>query len=57
MIVLSALAIRYRTEPGFNASPFYIATAMYVTFVYISLGQLKIYVGGSAPLSHSGGST
>lgn len=46
LTVLSAFTMRWRAEPGFNSLPFYRAMGMYVLFIYVSLGQLKIYVGG-----------
>jgi hypothetical protein len=44
LMVLSAFTMRWRLEPGFSPAPFYRSMAMYLTFVYISLGQLKLYV-------------
>lgn len=44
LVVLSAFTLRWRLEPGFSPAPFYRSMAMYVTFIYISLGQLKLYV-------------
>lgn len=52
LVVLSAFTLRWRLEPGFTPFPFYRALLMYVAFVYVSLGQLKLLVGaskGSAP--------
>ena len=49
LIVLSAFTLRWRVEKGFSSWPFYRAMLMYATFVYISLGQLKLNVGGSSP--------
>ena len=48
LIVLSAFTLRWRAEPNFHPAPFYRAIAMYVVFIYVSLGQLKLYVGGAA---------
>jgi hypothetical protein len=48
LVVLSAFTLRWRVEPGFRPLPFYRALAMYVAFVYVSLGQLKLLVGGGA---------
>jgi hypothetical protein len=55
LILLSAFTLRWRAEPGFSPIPFYRAMLMYVTFIYVSLGQLKLYVGGSTPTPASGG--
>ena len=49
LVLLSAFTLRWRLEPGFEAWPFYRAMLMYVTFVYISLGQIKLLGGGSRP--------
>lgn len=46
LVVLSAFTLRWRGETGFKPLPFYRALGMYVTFVYVSLGQLKLLVGG-----------
>jgi len=45
LVVLSAFTIRWRLEPGFSSWPFYRAILLYVTCVYISLGQIKILGG------------
>jgi len=42
LLLLSAFTLRWRLEPGFVATPFYINIGMYVAFVYASLGQLKL---------------
>lgn len=46
LVVLSAFTIRWRTEQGLSAWPFYRAILFYATCVYISLGQIKI-IGGA----------
>ncbi len=50
MALLSAFTLRWRFEPGFNSMPFYMSIIMYVVFIYVGLGQLKI-LGGSQPAS------
>jgi hypothetical protein len=49
LVVLSAFTIRFRTEAGFNAWPFYRAMVMYIAFIYASLAQIKLLGGGSQP--------
>lgn len=49
MLVLSAFTMRVRAEPGFQAAPFYKAIALYVSYIYVSLGHLKI-LGGATPI-------
>ena len=48
LVVLSGFTIRWRLEPGFASMPFYRAIVMYVLFIYISLGHIKLLGGGSA---------
>jgi hypothetical protein len=45
LVVLSAFTIRFRTETGFNAWPFYRAMVMYIAFIYSSLAQIKLLGG------------
>ncbi len=45
LVVLSAFTVRWRTEAGMQAWPFYRAILFYATCVYISLGQIKILGG------------
>ena len=47
LAILSAFTLRWRLESGFNPHPFYRAIFMYVAFIYVSLGQIKI-LGGKA---------
>ncbi|MCG3205171.1 MAG: hypothetical protein KCHDKBKB_01890 [Elusimicrobia bacterium] len=42
LVVLSAFTLRWRLQPDFQSAPFYRTLLMYVIFVYISLGQIKI---------------
>ncbi len=48
MVLLSAFTLRWRFQTGFDAMPFYMSILMYVTFIYVGLGQLKILGGGSS---------
>jgi len=48
LVLLSAYTLRWRLESGFDASPFHRAMLMYIAFIYVSLGQIKI-LGGGAP--------
>lgn len=43
--VLSGFLI-WRREPNFDAQPFYSSIIMYMTFVYVSMGQVKVLGGG-----------
>ncbi len=42
LVLLSAFTLRWRLESSFQAAPFYRAMVMYVAFIYVSLGQIKI---------------
>lgn len=42
LVLLSAFTLRWRLEPGFSSLPFYRAMLMYIAFIYVSLGQIKL---------------
>jgi hypothetical protein len=42
LVVLSAFTLRFRSEAGLNAWPFYRAMVMYIAFIYSSLAQIKL---------------
>ncbi len=46
LVLLSAFTLRWRLENGFQPAPFYRAMAMYASFIYVSLAQIKIRGAG-----------